>query len=511
MVKNNNKSTSVPVVSTPPELQKDNNIFKGLFSISDRFAKLNKLITRDLNNSSLNVPRFSKYTKTNIISYLENPYKYQSQIRDAITYIYGASSHFARLIQYFTSLTNLSYIVSPYKIDPFNYKEKILRNNYRKVNNLLDSMNIETQFPHIIQECFKFDVFYGYIWETNDSITIQQLPSNYCGISSIEGNVFNVSFDFSYFSLYPKLLDFYPEEIKQKYELYRTGKEQKWIELSSPNAFAIKFNKDLVDYPLPPFAGLLREVYDLEDYKDLKLTKTELENYALLVMKLAMDDEGRWLLDGDKAKEFFGNLSSVLPEEVGAVLSPMEIEKINFEKTSADDADTISEAEQNLFTAAGVSSLIFNNEKASANALLTSIKADQALTFSIVQSIEDVLNRFIRSRSYGKNFKVTFLNTSMYNQKEMADEYLKGCQYGLPFISHYSACLGVPQSEMEALNTLEVGILGLQSKFVPLQNSAQMSTITDEESQPGRPREDDNELTDSGEQSRQDGVEDGDW
>ena len=201
MVKNNNKSTSVPVVSTPPESQKDNNIFKGLFSISDRFAKLNKLITRDLNNSSLNVPRFSKYTKTNIISYLENPYKYQSQIRDAITYIYGASSHFARLIQYFTSLTNLSYIVSPYKIDPFNYKEKILRNNYRKVNNLLDSMNIETQLPHIIQECFKFDVFYGYIWETSDSITIQQLPSNYCGISSIEGNVFNVSFDFSYFSL----------------------------------------------------------------------------------------------------------------------------------------------------------------------------------------------------------------------------------------------------------------------------------------------------------------------
>lgn len=508
-----NQKTSVPVISTPVEENKqDNNMFSGLFKISERFAKLNRLITRDLNNSSLNPPRFSKYTKSNIISYLENPYKYQSQIRDAITYIYGASSHFARLIQYFTSLTNLSYVVSPYKINPFNYKEKILRNNYRKVVNLLDSMNIETQLPHIIQECFKFDVFYGYIWETSDSITIQQLPSNYCGISSIEGNVFNVSFDFSYFSLYPKLLDFYPDEMKEKYELYKSGKEQKWIELNSPNAFAVKFNKDLADYPLPPFAGLLREVYDLEDYKDLKLTKTELENYALLVMKLLTDDEGRWLIDESKAREFFSNLSSVLPEEVGAVLSPMEITKINFEKTSADDADTISEAEQNLFTAAGVSSLIFNNEKASANALLTSIKADQALTFSIVQSIEDVLNRFIRSRSYGKNFKITFLNTSMYNQKEMADEYLKGCQYGLPFISHYAASMGVPQSELEALNTLEVGILNLQSKFVPLQNSAQLSSATVEaQEEAGRPRLADDELTDSGEQSREDGVEDGDW
>ncbi len=78
-----------------------------------------------------------------------------------------------------------------------------------------------------------------------------------------------------------------------------------------------------------------------------------------------------------------------------------------------------------MFTAAGVSSLLFNNDKASANALLLSIKADQAITFGIVKSIEDMVNRFIQSQSYGKNFKVTFLDCSPFNRKELGDMYLK--------------------------------------------------------------------------------------
>ena len=59
----------------------------------------------------------------------------------------------------------------------------------------------------------------------------------------------------------------------------------------------------------------------------------------------------------------------------------MPITKIGFEKSNTGDTNTIADAEQNIFTSAGVSSLLFNNEKASANALSLSIKADQSLTF----------------------------------------------------------------------------------------------------------------------------------
>ena len=482
--------------------------FNGAIGISERFAILNRLITRDLNNNT-NAPTFSLYTKDNITEYLSNPYTYEKQIRRAVTYIYGASSHFRRLIQYFTGLSDLSYVVSPYRIDPKSANIKSVNRNYRKVLNAMSAMSVRSQFPKILTVCLREDTFYGTMWVTNDNITIQQLPSDYCAISTIEGNVLNVTFDFSYFDARSQYLEYYPAEFQSKYRIYQGNRRQRWQELDSPTSFAVKCNNDILDYSLPPFAGILREVYDLEDYKQLKLTKTTLENYAMLVMTLGIDSEGNWQMDLDKAKDFWRNLDSVLPEEIGSVLSPMPINKISFEKSNTGDTNTISEAEQNLFTAAGVSSLLFNNDKASANALLLSVKADQAITFGIVKSIEDVVNRFIQAQSYGKNFKITFLDCSPFNRKEMGDMYLKACQYGLPFISMYAASQGMSQSEVDCMSFLENDVLNLTERFVPLQSSStQSSASVDGEGATddgGAPEKDIGDLTYSGEESREDG------
>ena len=476
------------------------------YAISDKFASWNRLILRDLNYNT-NTPYFKRYSKDEIQKYLADPYRYEKQLRDAVIYIYGASPHFRRIIQYFTSLSDLAYIVSPYKIDPKTANVKSVNRNYRRVLNTLSSMNIKTQCPKIITVCLREDVFYGVFWETNDNITIQQLPSDYCAISTIEGNVPNVSFDFSYFDFRQDMLAYYPEEFTLKYNIYKDNRMSRWIELDAPNSFAVKCNSDILAYAIPPFVGILRELYDLEDYRQLKLEKTALENYAMLAMKLPMDDEGNWQLDYDKAKSFWKNLDSVLPEEIGSVLTPMDIDKISFEKSNTGDTDTIADCEQNIFTSAGVSSLLFNNEKASATALLLSIKADQAMTYGIVKGIEDVINRFIQSKSYGKYFRVNFLNCSQYNSKELGDAYLKAASYGLPTISLYAASQGLSQAELDSMSFLETDVLELHDMFKPLQNSAQISSedaesraATDEG---GAPTKDIEDLSDSREANKE--------
>ena len=254
--------------------------------------------------------------------------------------------------------------------------------------------------------------------------------------------------------------------------------------------------------------GLLREIYDLEEYKMLNLAKTALENYAMVAMTLPMDKNGQWGIDLPKAEEFWRNLDEVLPDEVGSVLSPMPMSKISFERSNNSDNDTIAKAEQNLYTAAGVSTLLFNNEKASANALSLSIKADQALTYGVVKSIEDVINRYIQNESYGKNFKVTFLDVSSFNRKEAGDAYLKAAERGLPTISMYAASQGLGQAELDSMSFLEGQVLELQDLFIPIQSSSQMSSkdldskgTTDEG---GAPQKDIGELSESGEQNRED-------
>lgn len=244
----------------------------GLIGISSKFAILNRLITRDLNNDT-SKPTFSLYSKSDIQTYLTNPYTYEKQLRKAVTYIYGASSHFRRLIQYFAGLNDCAYVVEPYRIDPKKANTKTVNNNYRKVLNMLSSMNIKTQLPKILTVCLREDVFYGTLWVTNDNITIQQLPSDYCSVSTIEGNVLNVTFDFSYFDSHQAYLNFYPPEFSAKYKIYQANRMTRWIELDSPTSFAIKCNTDILAYPIPPFAGILREIYDIEDLIIRSLTQ----------------------------------------------------------------------------------------------------------------------------------------------------------------------------------------------------------------------------------------------
>lgn len=477
-----------------------------LDSQSERFALLNKLIMRDLNNNR-SAPTFSRYSKDDITRYLANPYRYERQLRDAVIYIYGASSHFRRLIQYFVGLSDLAYIVEPYKIDPKKANIRITNNNYRKVLNALDSMSIKTQFPAILTVCLREDTWFGTMWVTNDDITFQQLPSDYCAISSKEGHCLNVTFNFSYFDAHAELLDYYPQEFKTKYEQYKKNRANRWIELDSPTSFAIKCNDDILNYSIPPFAGLLREIYDLEDYRNLKLTKTALENYAMIVTKIPLNDDGTWGIDLEKAVEFWQNLSSVLPEEIGSVLTPMDMEKISFERTHAGDTQTVTDAEQNMFSAAGVSSQLFNNPKASANSLLLSIKADQMITYGVVKGIEDAVNRFIQAQPYGKNFHINFLDCSPYNRKEMGDAYLKAASYGFPTISAYCASQGIGQSQLDNMSFLEGEVLGLAEMFKPVQSSSQMSSsdlegegATDEG---GAPTKEVGEVSDSREQNRE--------
>lgn len=472
----------------------------GMIRMPHRFAALNRLIMRDLNGISSS-PTFYLYSKEDIAKFLKNPYTNRKNLRNAAIYIYGASSHFRRLIQYFAGLSDLSYVVSPYRIDTGTAKTATIGKQYRKVLNVLSAMDIKNQFDKVLTVCLREDTFYGTMWVTNDNITIQQLPADYCDIAVVEGNVLNVSFDFSYFDANSAYLPLYPKEFDTKYKQYqKTG--ERWQELDSPTSFAVKCNKDILGYSIPPFAGIFRDVYDLEDYRQLKMTKTELENYAILVMKLGITQDGEWEMDLDKAKEFWRNLDNVLPEEVGSILTPMPLEKIGFDKSNVGDTDTIADAEQNLFTAAGVSSLLFNNAKASSNALLLSIKADQAITFGIVKSIEGVINRYIQSLSYGRNFKVTFLDCSPFNRKELGDQYLKACQYGLPMVSYYCASQGLSQSEMDSMNFLEDDVLGIKERFKPLESSATMSSSGSGDGG-GRPQKDVGDLGDAGEVTRE--------
>ena len=232
------------------------------------------------------------------------------------------------------------------------------------------------------------------------------------------------------------------------------------------------------------------------------MTKTELENYAILAMYLEKDPDGRWQMDFGKAEKYWRNLDGVLPDEVGSILSPMKLEKISFDRAGGTStSDTVSDAEEHMFSSAGVSSQIFSSKNAtSSNAMLLSIKADQNITFGIVRMIEDAINRILHEQSASKNFSIRFLDTSCYNRKEAAEVYLNGCRSGAPFVSAYCAvAAGLNPEEMDGLCWIEQKGFDFVSKFNPLRMSSTQSGNDGN----GRPESNPDTLTDEGERSRE--------
>lgn len=123
------------------------------------------------------------------------------------------------------------------------------------------------------------------------------------------------------------------------------------------------------------------------------------------------------------------------------------------------------------------------------------------MTYGIVKCIEDMLNRYIQSFSYGKNFKVNFLDVSPFNRKEVGDAYLKAASYGLPTISAYAASQGIGQAELDAMSFLETDVLKLHDMFKPLQNSSQLSASDSDDV--GAPKKELGDISDSTEKNQE--------
>lgn len=465
------------------------------------FAKISKLIINDLNDSTPSSSINKKYTKEDIIRFMQNPRKNQKQLREVSRYLYEVSPNYKRLILYFACLPTFDYIVEPYGLNTEKINKKTFKTQYQKTLELLEIMNLPHEFLKVLKIAFKEDVFYGYEHMSDDSYFIQPLDPDYCQISSIEDGVYNFAFDFSYFNKYPKKLKQYPEEFQQKYKKYEKDKKNyRWQELDSNNTICIKVNEEL-DYPLPPFNAVFESVFDIEDYKKLKKVKTKLDNYMVLTQQIPIDDKNsepnNFLIDLDTAIAFHNRAVQALPEAVGLITSPMKIDAIKLDRKQT-DTDQVAQAERDYYNAAGVSQFLFNSEKVTSVGLSKSINTDEQIIFALLRQFERWVNRKLKNFNTKYKFRIRFLNTTVFNVDDVFEKYLKAAQYGMPVKLALGASLGLSGSEMGNMVFLENEIMEFHDTLIPLSSSHTQSS----KGEKGRPKKSEDELTESGVKTR---------
>lgn len=480
------------------------------FASKLKYANLAGIKLRDLENNKDYNPTYRKYTKSQIISYLENPASYEQQLRQMSQYLFNISNYYRRLIQYFAGMSTFSYIVVPYGVD---YSKNVNLNKFRKgyyaVTNQLEKMNIRHEFSRALMVAFRDDIYYGYVWETNDSYTFQQLDADYCKISSIEDGVYNFAFNFGYFDSNKERLPNFPPEFTTMYNAYKADNKLKWQELPSENSVCLKVNEQSY-VPVPPFVSLFSALADIEDYRAISKDASEVNNYKALCLEIPTGGDGTFLIDYDLCKEFYDMMCNVLPENIGAFMSPMKVTDWNFEKSGAvSGTDEVAAAENSMWQQAGVNKILFGGgEDPSSSTLNLSTINDQMIVFMMMRQIERWINRKLKSVSSSIKFKINILDVTYFNRVEMHNQYLKDGQYGLPVRSAIMATAGYSPSDLENLSYLENTVLELNKNEVPLTSSNTQSAADNEGGRPTN-ESDGLPLTDSGENSREQDLSSG--
>lgn len=442
-----------------------------------------------------------------VAQWLQNPEKHSGRLIEMSKKLYKTSGEYKSMLNYFINMARFYYTIDP----NYTKEDKITKAKITKelaiLSKGLRKMNIKHEFAKIIKTCLLEDVYYGYEVNDKNNYFLLKLDPNFCRISGISDGMYTFEFNLNYFKGQEYLLDSYPREFNRAYILAKrmNNPSDMWFKPKFEKCACFKFNEDDIDI-VPPFSVMFEPILELQDYKKLKKVGAKINNYMLLHQKVPMhiSKDSNYLPDNysisTESMDFFNDMvNESLPDEIGAVVSPMEITPIKLDKD--DRNDKVSEATRDVYNASGVSSFIFNNDKNSTGGLSYAVRKDELLIINFYKQLERWLNRKIRfSNEFlsTNNWVISLLEVTGINEDKYMEQLMKSGTYGFAVRGRIAAMHGHDYHSLLNTLKLENEILDLDVKMIPLASSHTGGLVNGA----GRPTKRSEELSDSGQANR---------
>lgn len=471
-----------------------------------------------------------------------------SEMREISNFFYKTSGIYARLCRYMAYLYKYDWFITPYieecqglldtnaglydsQVDE-QKTEKVRKkqfSNFFKVLKFFDEFEVKRFCGKIALKVIRNGCYYGYLISQNNKVVVQQLLPNYCRSRFEVNNRPAVEFDMRFFDNFYKdteerirVLNLFPKEFKKGYELYKKGKLPKAFAGDSGSWYlldyrsVVKFNLNDNDYP--PFLSVIPYIIDLDAAQDLDRKKMAQKLLKIIIQKMPIDKNGDLVFDIDEAQALHNNAVKMLGKAIGidvlTTFADVDVADMS-DKGNQSNIDELEKVERTVYNEAGVSQMQFNSD--SNTALNNSILNDEASMYDLLLQFESFLNLLLEpfNRSPKKcYYKAQFLNTTIYNYKEVSKLYKEQMQIGFSKMLPQVA-LGQTQSSILAAAYFENDILDLVRVFIPPMMSSTMNAealagrrnVTGKEGnadnssgngagQTGRPQKPDNEKSD---------------
>ena len=480
------------------------------------FSKMQEILQRNINRN-LNLT-FTHYSKEMIKQYLNSPANNVDNIRAVSRFLCRYSILYQKIIMYLASMPLFHYNITP--VNSFNEDIEVEEQTkkYYKVLSEFNKFNIKKELYNVLFSAIRDGIYIGYMFDKDDGAEkrfLMMLEPQYVRVLGKNASgEWVVYFNAAYFDsasnkefvLGPDgylRADTWPQIFVDGYKKYKDdGRDYQWFRLPPEKTLVLLIGpEDEFAYPLPFLAPLFTSLLDLLDLEQIVQDKTELENIKMVVSKIPLLDDNTvddFAISIEMA-DFFNNLlQTAVPEVVSCVTSPMDITVENFEGSNTTaDTDELAKAIGNLFNNAGFSQVVVTGGGASPSTLAIKYSQinDSCITWVWVNRLETWFNYYIAEK-IAKGYIFEILRMTPYNQEDYINTKKEAATLGGSALDYTSAVDGSP---FKVINKLRFeNALGIKDLMVPLSTSYTQSG--DEER--GRPLTPDDELTDSGQRTR---------
>lgn len=512
--------TSVAKVSTP--VGKPN---QSVEAISERFreeeakrvkknydaAMNNKITFRDPNKGSSQ--SMTSYTREIIRGYLQAPASNETNLIKVSRYLYYRSQLYFRLVQWYATMWDLRcrQVIPSYDLTKDSDPTKMLK-SYNDTLDCLEKYNIQGNWYDVAVKCYTEDVCYSLFFKDDTGSFFYILDPSYC---AIVGKYFTGNFAFAIDMTKYKsqagqqIIEWIGEPLASMWKEYeRTN--VKYIQVPDEYAACFKFRSSDWNLTIPPMATLFQELASLMDIADNQAIADELSIYKLITLpmkvlsgaKMADDFE----ISPDLAFEYFNKMvQNALPDYVAAAMVPGDgLDVVNFSDTAADkDVDRYEQSQNTILSTAGGGAVINANNLNNTAMFNAWLKAETEFAISsLLPQIEGFTNFQLSFDLGNRACKVKYFEVSVYTKKDLGEELLASAQYSFSTRLAYLTTQGISEKDALAMEFLENNVLHLNTLMNhPLQSSYTTAGVQGEVGQ-GRPETPDEELSPSGERSR---------
>lgn len=457
-----------------------------------------------LDPSSLNTKVFSTFNKEQLRTFLKNPLSNYVNLRNLSRYLYYRSQVYRRIIHYNANMIDLNLrTIIPINT---NYKKEAktddLLNSFYETSLLINKMNLPLELLKAYIVCWREDVFYGCVYSDDTGFFVLPLDPDYCKVTAIypTGDL-AFDMDMTYFTRRKEQLEMWGEPFTSMYKEYQKNTVKgRWQPMPDKNCLCLKVNIDDWETPLPPYIALFNSLINLEDLNEITAIADEMQIYKLLVFRMPLISGSKevndFAVDPTTTVEYANRFEA--PDYTEKIVSPVEIETIEFNHDQAQDVSKIENATKAVLTTSGGVQTLCPPQGTTAYSAAIKSDEDYAIS-SLLPQTEAWLNRWL-SYQLKNPAKVKFLEVTKYTKKEYKDSLIKDMNFGAPVAMLLNTLNGF--SELETISMAKFNqALNLQSLFVPLATS---STSNGNELVGGRPtsEESGNDMSDSGEASR---------